>query len=147
VMPLKFRPATPILSTGAVQPSSTPAMREFTACRTLCSIVWTYTSPVVVMLACRTMHIRTQRPSHHLKGDEVVGDSQLTGDRTHAPGQEVLSPAGTACPFRSPRPNVGNIRASGEESAQSCRQFSMTGRTNSGTGIGALLCFVLNLPT
>ena len=36
---------------------------------------------------------------------------------------------GTACPFRSPRPNVGNIRASGEESLESFRQASMTGRT------------------
>jgi hypothetical protein len=31
-------PATPMLSTGAVRPSSTAAVREFTACRTLCSI-------------------------------------------------------------------------------------------------------------
>jgi len=36
---------------------------------------------------------------------------------------------GTACPFRSPRPNVGNIRASGEESLESFRQASVTGRT------------------
>jgi hypothetical protein len=30
---------------------------------------------------------------------------------------------------RSPRPNVGNIRASGEETLESFRQASMTGRT------------------
>jgi hypothetical protein len=48
-------PCYAILLTGAVQPSGTAAVLEFTACRTLRSIVWTSTSPVFVMLACRRM--------------------------------------------------------------------------------------------
>ena len=60
--------------------------------------------------------------------------------------RKFLPQRGTAWPFRSPRPKVGNIKASGEESLQSLRHVSMTGRTCSGTGIGALLCRVLSLP-
>ncbi len=44
-------------------------------------------------------------------------------------GWYIFPQRGTAGTFRSPRPNVGNIRASGEESLESFRQASMTGRT------------------
>ena len=118
-MPLKFRPATPILSTGAVQPLSTAAVREFTAFRTLlnrldinvtgCRDAGMPQYALSVFQRSMFLHIRTQRPSHHLKGDEVVSDSQLTGDRTHAPGR--FPQRGAACPFRFPRPNVGNVMA------------------------------------
>ena len=75
---LKFRPATPILSTGAVQPSSTAAVHEFTAFRTLL-----LNRLAIHVTACRNagmpqyalsvlqrymfLHIRTRHPSHHLK--------------------------------------------------------------------------------
>ena len=44
----------------------------------------------------------------------------------------------------TPRPKVGNINASGEESVQSALHASITGLTGSGTGIGALLALVLS---
>ena len=53
---------------------------------------------------------------------------------------------GTAWPFRFSRPNVGNISASGEGSLQTLCHASITGRTCSGTGIGALLSLVFNAP-
>ena len=62
------------------------------------------------------------------------------------PRRKFFPQRGTACPFRSPRPDVGNIRASGAESFDSIRQASITGRTCCGTGIGALLCFVFSRP-
>jgi hypothetical protein len=40
-----------MMTTGAVHPLSTAAVREFTASSTLCSMVCTYTYPVVLMLA------------------------------------------------------------------------------------------------
>ena len=75
------------------------------------------------------LHVGPQRPEHRLEGDETVRNTQLPGNRTDPPPEEVLSPARNRCPFRSPGPNVGNTRASGEESLESFLQASMTGRT------------------
>jgi len=47
----RFGLFSPNAQIDAVLPSSTASVREFTACMTLCSIVCTYTSPVVWILA------------------------------------------------------------------------------------------------
>ena len=35
------------------------------------------------------LHVRSQRPPHHLKGDEPVRDPQLSGNRADAPFREA----------------------------------------------------------
>ena len=60
------------------------------------------------------LHVRPQRPAHH---------------RTDAPPEEVLSPARNRLTFPFSPSERGKHQASGEESSESFRQASMTGRT------------------
>jgi hypothetical protein len=69
------------------------------------------------------LHVRPQRPAHHLEGDETVRNTHIPGNGTAASPKEVLSPARNRLPFPFFLPNVGSL--------ESFRQASMTGRTES----------------
>lgn len=103
-------------------------------------------SPLRILERAMLLEVGSKRPPHHLKSDEVVGNSQLLGDRTNPPAKEVLSPARDRLASSLPRPKVGNINASGEGSALAFFYASMIGRTCSGTPMGARLERVLKRP-
>ena len=45
------------------------------------------------------LEVRTQRPAHHLEGDQVVGDTELPRDGTNPPNEEILPLSWYSLPF------------------------------------------------
>jgi hypothetical protein len=45
------------------------------------------------------LEVRTQRPAHHLEGDQVVGDTELPRDGTNPPNEEILPLSWYRLPF------------------------------------------------
>jgi hypothetical protein len=75
------------------------------------------------------LHVRPQRPAHHLEGDETVRNIRRPGNRTDAPPKEVLSPARNRLPFPFSRPERGKHQGVQRGVVGDFRQASMTGRT------------------
>jgi len=60
------------------------------------------------------LHVGAQRAAHHLKGHEFFRNAQLLGMGWILHLRKFRPWRGTTSPFRMPRPNVGNMSASGE---------------------------------